>query len=81
MNSFDWNPWIPKIEEAVKKNAPLEIDLPPKIWMKLKHGGLASLKDLVSPEAFKRLLLMRGEAGNSDRHFLTVIHIGLCPGR
>lgn len=75
---FDWQEWIPKIEEVDRKNSVLEIDLPQWEWERLRGENLASLKSRLPPTAAGRLILLHGDSLNPNRYYLLVAHIGSC---
>ncbi|OIO44553.1 MAG: hypothetical protein COY72_00630 [Candidatus Nealsonbacteria bacterium CG_4_10_14_0_8_um_filter_35_10] len=79
MGNFEWKQWIPKIEVVASENSPLEIDLPKEEWKRLKRENLKSLKDQLSENAARRLVLMHGDSLNSNRYFLLVVRYGRCP--
>lgn len=73
--TFDWEKWIPKIEEVARKNDILEIDLPEEEWRRLKKEDLASLKKQLSNNAAARLTLLH----QNDRYYLLIFRYGRCP--
>jgi len=79
MGNFEWKQWIPKIEVVASENSPHEIDLPKEEWKRLKRENLKSLKDQLSENAARRLVLMHGDSLNSNRYFLLVVRYGRCP--
>ena len=76
-SKFEWDSrQIMRIENCAKENGVLEIDLPKEEWDKLRAEEMASLKPLLSENAFCRLVLLEDDP---DRHYLLVAHIGQCP--
>lgn len=71
-----WKTQVAKIEQCAQKNGVLEIDVPEKEWKRLKKEGLASLKPLLSENAFCRLVLLDVEA--PKRYYLLIAHLGHC---
>jgi len=76
ISKFEWNSeQITKIENCAKANSVLEIDIPKNEWERLKAEEMASLKPLLSENAFCRLILLDGDP---DRYYLLVAHVGYC---
>jgi len=73
---FDWNSHIAEIEKCAKENGVLEINLPKKEWERLKAEKLASLKSILSANAFSRLILL--DDSDPERYYLLVAHLGSC---
>lgn len=72
--TFSWKRWISRIEDAVRENKPLKINLPEDEWIRLTKKGLTALKKQLSDKAAKRLCLIKA----ADRNYLLVAQAERC---
>ena len=76
----DWATLVPRMEEVAAENGVMEIVLPPEEHQRLEEGGLEELKQRVSPQLARRIVLLEDYPVSDGGHapILLVAHLGSC---